>query len=53
MEVKIPLKLRDFQVVSDNTNKEEVIKDLKEILDFMYKEQISLRSIVTLNFFTL
>lgn len=39
MEVKIPLKLRDFQVVSDNTNKEEVIKDLKEILDFIYKEE--------------
>ena len=39
MEVKIPLKLRNFQVVSDNTNKEEVIKDLKEILDFIYKEE--------------
>ena len=39
MEVKIPLKLRDFQVISDNTNEKEVIKDFKEILNFIYKEE--------------
>jgi hypothetical protein len=39
MEVKIPLKLKDFEVISDNTNKEEVINDLKEILDFIYEEE--------------
>lgn len=38
-EVVIPLKLRDFEVVSDNTTKKAVIRDLREILDFVYKEQ--------------
>lgn len=39
MEVKIPLKLKDFQVVSNNTTKEEVKSDLKGILNFMYEEE--------------
>jgi hypothetical protein len=39
MEVKIPLKLKDFQVVSDNTTKEEVKSNLKAMLDFIYKEE--------------
>ena len=39
MEVKIPLKLKDFQVVSNNTTKEEVKSDLRGILNFMYEEE--------------